>query len=210
MGESPFDKLFTKSVPHILERVFFSLDYASFKKCMEVNTAWHELLTSESFKRLGKSKFCNDIERELWHALDVGNTNMVRRLLSSGMVDVNCTDSSDQTPLFVAAARGFKDVVHMLLEEGAEPNHRTLHFGVGTPLHAAAYYGNLEVAQLLLKEGADTNMEDVYGEIPLHCAKNQIISKVLLRSGSDLNRKSRNGHTPLNAACCLSGPYRYS
>ena len=69
MGECGFDKLFTKSVPHILEKIFFSLDYASFKTCMEVNTVWQELLTSKSFKRLGKSIFCEDIERELWQAV---------------------------------------------------------------------------------------------------------------------------------------------
>ena len=32
-GHSAFDTLFTKSVPHIIEKIFFTLDYNSFKIC---------------------------------------------------------------------------------------------------------------------------------------------------------------------------------
>ena len=89
MAACEFDKLFTKSVPHILEKIFFSLDFASFMKCHQVSNNWNELLTSESFKRLGKAMFCEDAERELVHAIKMGNTDRVGRVLSSGMADVN-------------------------------------------------------------------------------------------------------------------------
>ena len=56
-----FDKLFERNVPHILEKIFFSLDYTSFKQCMEVSSAWYELLKSDSYKRLGKVAFHDDI-----------------------------------------------------------------------------------------------------------------------------------------------------
>ena len=46
MDSCAFDKLFTNSVPHILEKVFFSLDYNSFKSCLEVSRTWNEQLTS--------------------------------------------------------------------------------------------------------------------------------------------------------------------
>ena len=46
-----FDILFAKNVPHILEKIFLSLDYESFKNCVKVNDAWKNLLTSEAFKR---------------------------------------------------------------------------------------------------------------------------------------------------------------
>ena len=120
MVECGFGKLFTKSVPHILEKIFLSLDYASFKTCMKVNTMWQELLTSESFTRLGKLTFSEDIERELWHALHGGNVHEVRKVLSCGMVDVNCTNKENRTPLLTAVEMGFKDVVQLLLEEGAD------------------------------------------------------------------------------------------
>lgn len=41
-----FDKLLAKNVPHILEKIFLSLDIESFKNCMEVCQAWRSLLAS--------------------------------------------------------------------------------------------------------------------------------------------------------------------
>ena len=41
---SNFDKFFLRNVPHILEKIFFSLDYMSFKTCMRVNKTWRDLL----------------------------------------------------------------------------------------------------------------------------------------------------------------------
>ena len=204
MGQCGFDKLFTKSVPHILEKIFFSLDYASFKTCMEVNTVWHELLTSESLKRLGKSMFREDIERELWHAVGLGNEQEVRRVLSCGMVDVNCTDKNNCTPLLFAVEKGFKDVVQLLLEEGADArmaNKGT--FEYWSPLHVAASRGNnlyQEVAHLLLEGGAEPNMRDGFGRTPLHWASHPCVAKLLLDRGADLNIQCQLGYTPLTMA----------
>ena len=78
------DKLFAKSVPHILEKIFFSLDYESYKHCLEVNTKWNALLISESYLKIGRSMFQDDIANDektllLWIARD-GNEKEVRRL----------------------------------------------------------------------------------------------------------------------------------
>ena len=43
--------MFTKSVPHILEKIFFSLDYESFMACGKVCLAWKELHSSESYQQ---------------------------------------------------------------------------------------------------------------------------------------------------------------
>ena len=56
MVPSAFDKLFTKNVLHILEEIFFDLDYESFKTCLEVSNLWRQLLTSESF--IKKERWC--------------------------------------------------------------------------------------------------------------------------------------------------------
>ena len=70
-----FNLLITKSVPHILEKIFFSLDYVSYSKCAAVSTKWNKLLSSERFQRLKKDVFREDIEKELMHALRRRNTN---------------------------------------------------------------------------------------------------------------------------------------
>ena len=51
MAVCEFDKLFTRNVPHILERIFFSLDYVSFTACRDVCEAWSELHSSEVYRR---------------------------------------------------------------------------------------------------------------------------------------------------------------
>ena len=37
LPESSFDVLLNKNVPHVLEKIFLSLDYASFKSCLQVS-----------------------------------------------------------------------------------------------------------------------------------------------------------------------------
>ena len=56
-----FDTLFEKSVPHILERIFFYLDYESFKTCGDVCKVWKDLLTSQTFRRKAKTMFSGEI-----------------------------------------------------------------------------------------------------------------------------------------------------
>ena len=91
-----FDKLFAINVPHILEKIFFFLDYKSYKICKEVSNSWNELLTSESFKKMGTSVFHEDIEGELHQSSKIGHLRKVKSILSSGMVHVNCADPSWQ------------------------------------------------------------------------------------------------------------------
>ena len=106
-----FDRLFTKSVPHILEGIFFSLDYDSFMKCRMVCKAWNELHSSELYQKKAeilleeKKKY----ENELWQYSRDGEVEKVRNLLQKG-VNPNC-EVSVSRPLCVATMRGYKDVV---------------------------------------------------------------------------------------------------
>ena len=124
MSSSPFDKLFAKSVPHIHEKIFLSLDYESFKNCLEVNFIWHKLLTSEAYKTVAKAKFKFEIAYDQWKlcvAAGAGNGEEVKRLLSSGMLNIN-RDWSWGTSLYEAVTQGHKEVVQILLNNGANPN----------------------------------------------------------------------------------------
>ena len=55
MDRCAFNILLKRNVPHILEQIFLSLDYESFKKCLEVNKYWKEFLRSVLFQK--KTKF---------------------------------------------------------------------------------------------------------------------------------------------------------
>ena len=197
-----FTALSGKSVPHILEKIFFSLDYESFMRCLEVSKSWTELLTSESFKRMGKSEFQENIVRELLQATDDGNLKEVRGILSSGMVDVDCIGGpDDQTPLHVASFYGQKDVVQLLLDEGAEIDKADI--DGRTPLHLATYDGYKDVIILLLHRGADPKKASKDGESPLHdaasCGHRDVV-EVLLDGGDDPNKADMDDWTPLHYA----------
>ena len=104
-----FDKLFTKTVPHILEKIFFSMDYESYKKCMEVSKSWNNLFTSETFLTRGKFVFSEDIQKELWLAAQSGNVDIMGKILSTFMVDMNFWTERNGSPLILAAGNGHKD-----------------------------------------------------------------------------------------------------
>ena len=52
-----FDKLLAKNVPHIIEGIFFSLDYPSFKTCLRVSKRWYELLTTDTMQKKARASF---------------------------------------------------------------------------------------------------------------------------------------------------------
>ena len=167
-----FDTLLAKNVPHILESIFLSLDYKSFKDCLEVNKTWNGLLTSESFQVKAKLVFHEDIvneQKELWHASMWGKVEVVKRILSSIMVDMNCPGGfNDSTPLCEAASEGHKEVAQLLLQRGAEPD-KADKLGQ-TPLYWAAMTGHRGVAEVLLDGGADPNRTVERNVTPLHQA----------------------------------------
>ena len=95
-GRCNFVQLFSPSFPHILEKIFFSLDYQSYKNCLEVNSEWKGVLTSERYKKKGRSVFEREIVEDEWklqEAAEMDRREEVSMLLASGMVDVNCEDT---------------------------------------------------------------------------------------------------------------------
>ena len=204
-GICNFDTLFSKNVPHIMEKIFFFLDYESYKECLEVSDEWRGLLTSERYKTKGKSVFREGIledEKKLQIAAGgQGNTNEVRRLLSSGMVDVNCQDHNKWTPLYAAADKGHKEVAQLLIKSGANPNVTNI-WGLSA-LHLAVDRGHAHVTKLLIELGAEPNVADSLGRTPLHWAArngNEYVVQLLIQSRAELNVCDEDGGTPLHEA----------
>ena len=205
-----FDTLFSKNVPHILENIFLSLDYKSLKTSLDVSKNWRMYLTSESFRRKGKSMFHDDILKDEKKLLLTAETGIfcdddLRRLLSSGMVDANyigrvrgehivyqngrvIIEQFSSTPLCEAALRGRIEIVALLLKYGAKCD---VEDKLGsTPLHLASSKGHTEVVKLLLEQGAKCNVEDQEGSTPLHLASSNghtEVVKELLGRGAEPN-----------------------
>ena len=199
-----FDTIFTKSVPHILEKIFFSLDYASYKSCCEVNKTWNDLLTSKWYVVMARSLFKTDVaedEARLFFAI-CWRPGDVRKLLSNGILDVQeATNDYGVTPLGRVAEVGNINLVKLMLDKGCDID-KTDKYG-NSPLHSAARWGHKNMVKLLVDEGAEVNLADATGRTPLHMAamtgvKNTV--QILLISGAQLNKTDHNGHTPLDVA----------
>jgi uncharacterized protein len=83
-----------------------------------------------------------------------GHLGVVQYLLEKGVnVNAAATNGTGYTALTGAVTGGHKDVVALLLKNGADPNYR---YGPGyTPLLAAAANGHMEIVKTLLEYGAD-------------------------------------------------------
>ena len=203
-----FDKLFAKNVPHIMDKIFFSLDFVSFKVSSEVSKSWNTLLKSESIQRKAKLIYTEDMslyEGKLIQFSGEGNAKEVRRLLSSG-VNPNCVDDSrayasyGETPLHRAADRGNNEVVKILLEGGADPD--ATDSLAKTPLHKAIRSNNKGAVKLLLDAGASPD-PDGNTMTPLYWAaregKTELV-KMLLDGGASPNLARWWPDSPLHQA----------
>jgi len=227
-----YGALLPSNFPHIMEQIFLLMDYESFKICFEVCKPWRELLMSDSLQRKAKHAFSAYIvveEEKLVWAARHGKTELIKKLLSTKLLDINCSrypaiisqldddyDEDDEenddddyrlydrsTPLFEAVDNGHADAVGLLLDRGAKPDNPNEFGYCNYALQSAAVMGYKKISKLLIDGGANVNMENKIGNTPLHYAAamgNQPVVQILLDRGADPNITNKNGQTPLSKA----------
>ncbi len=81
---------------------------------------------------------------------------------------------------------------------------------MGNDIFQAAHDGDAELVSNLLLSGADPNLQDRYGDTPLHSAainNHPEVVRVLIDSGlTDVNKQDRLGYTPLHFVCQIQLP----
>ena len=152
-------------------------------------------------------------------AASTGDIEAVKQYLDAGG-DVNAKNKVTTTPLYWAAYEGQKEIVELLITNGADVNLRsgmvvkTKDGSEGnkmaqeimnnrTPLDMAILREHTEIAELLIAKGTDVNAKSNRGYTPLHEAskkeKTEII-ELLIAKGADVNAKDADGKTPLDRA----------
>jgi ankyrin repeat protein len=147
-------------------------------------------------------------------ALDIaailGKPGIVRQLIAAG-ANVNAVSSAqgDGTPLHLATLGGYREIVALLLEHGANPNvTANLSRSGVTPLMSAAALGNSEIASLLLKHKTDPNLTDSSGNTALLNAvqkQSPATVRALLAGGANPDTQTANGYPALVIAVTDTG-----
>ena len=208
-----FETLFNKNVPHILEKIFYSLDYNSFMESKKVCKAWNILLSSKSYDEMAiKMQKEKRDHNELCQASYIGTLDDVRHILRNG-VNPNCTGTARsygmpldkitpiQYALFGSSSKKEKDKVKLLIRGGADPTkNSTMDREEVSALSFAVMHKSKDVIEALLEGGSDPNVCNIDGESLLSYAvmyNSKDVVKVLLEAGSDPNFCNIEGESPL-------------
>ena len=179
---STFDTLLTKNVPHILEKIFLSLDYNNLVTCLKVSKCWRKLLSTPKYRKELLAK--KNMVMKFYKASYEGDAEEVRKLIYDRMVDVNLNIGPGlSTSLILSAKFGSDDVVEVLLKAGADIERGD--FWGHTPLYWAVYNDNFRTVKLLLDAGAAVDNKDSKGRTPLCYAKSRYVIKMLIDHGAD-------------------------
>ncbi|KAE8153045.1 ankyrin repeat-containing domain protein [Aspergillus avenaceus] len=147
----------------------------------------------------------NAMSSPLNYASSAGLLRTVQRLLMGDRANTNAWDRRYSTALRAASANGHKEVVQLLLKNGADANDALLENEkdadlripdmayLPTALQGASWNGHDEVVQILLDHGADVNaqIEGLDNALLYACFRgHKSTAQLLLESGADINLKS--------------------
>jgi ankyrin repeat protein len=134
----------------------------------------------------------------LFLSLQEPSPKVAEALIRSAQTKVELRNDKDESPLMMAALRGQKALVELLIWRDADVNKTGW-----TPLHYAASGGHADITQLLLDKSAYIDAESPNGTTPLMMAAmygSPEAVKLLLTEGADRHHKNQLGMTALDFA----------
>lgn len=155
-----------------------------------------------------------------------GGVEGVQYILDQG-VDVNLTDDLGESPIHLAARKGYVNIMRLLIQAGANldardaENETPLDYAIHNKQKEIVIYlirnkakfsqglgemvmvGGGEGVQYALDQGVNLYQTDAQGKTPLHKAAQQgdvEVAKLLLQVGANINARDINNATPLDDA----------
>ena len=173
------------------ESIFLSF----LKECLKKKGKREKINVEEFLSKIDKKKR----EDAFLLGLILGEKKVVNYLLQDGNeIDVNVDIQDERTPLYVTSFFGNREVVKLLIEEGAYID-KTRNDGT-TPLFIASFTGHTEVVELLITKGAYIDSKNNNGATSLFIAsqlgKKEVV-ELLLKNGASIDLENKNGATPL-------------
>jgi ankyrin repeat protein len=134
----------------------------------------------------------------LFMAVKEGNLKAAQALAAWPKTRVEWRSAKDESPLMIAALKGYTDLARQLIARDADVNKTGW-----APLHYAAAGGHLDMIQLLLDENAYIDAESPNKTTPLmmaaHYGSPEAV-KLLLEAGADPTLRNELGLTAANFA----------
>ncbi|XP_067874576.1 uncharacterized protein bcl3 [Heterodontus francisci] len=137
-------------------------------------------------------------------ASEHGSLACLQSLLGSGRenVDLEIRNYDGYTPLHVAVNSRHKELVALLLDQGADVDAVDIKSG-RTPLVHSVENNYMDMVNLLLQHGANVNLQTYSGNTALHSSSGRglmEIVKALLKNGADSSIKNCHNDTSLMVA----------
>ncbi len=133
----------------------------------------------------------------LYRAVHADDIDQIERNLFWG-ADVNLAGPDGNYPIHVAAQRGNRAIVQMLLKSRAQIN--ALNSKKMTPLYTAIMHGRTQTAELLIKKGATFSPDKLLHDVTSRGIEYKDIITLLLKNGAKLESQDKDGNTPLHIA----------
>uniref|UniRef100_A0A674ME91 Myosin XVI n=2 Tax=Takifugu rubripes TaxID=31033 RepID=A0A674ME91_TAKRU len=121
----------------------------------------------------------------------------VTQLLATGE-GLSLSNEDGVTLLHIACASGYREVVSVLLEKGADPDAADNNFW--TPLHLASKYGQTSIISLLLRHGANPTLLNCNQHKPSDVAASEHIAEIFLSAEESWLQRQADPSTPLPCA----------
>ncbi|XP_020568927.1 unconventional myosin-XVI isoform X1 [Oryzias latipes] len=118
----------------------------------------------------------------------------VKQLVASGG-SLNLPNEEGVTLLHIACASGYREVVSVLLKNGADPHPADCNFW--TPLHLAARFGQTSIVNQLVKHGADPTLLNCNQDKPSDVAVSEHIATILLDAEESWLQRLKDPSTPV-------------
>jgi len=135
----------------------------------------------------------------LFDAIERGDAGTVWQQVQRGIRFDQIDESTELTPLALAAEAGHAEIVRILLSAGASPDLG----GATTPLEAAVVGGHHEVVEALMRHDVDVNKAVEEGFTPLMTAAatgDLELVRILLNAGARSRAKNDDGDTAITLA----------
>jgi len=161
-------EMLEKALDELNLEVERALDSKSWEQATEMITIGME---DETFRRLhevygGEDTFTlKRLDHVVSRMISIGDSEYLKDYLNTSCeasILILGIDDGGKSALSLAACEKYSNVVKLLLDHGAKPDHQNN--DGRTPLMEAAFWGRIENVNYLLEHGADRKLRDIHGQ----------------------------------------------